>query len=100
MARPSTKQLSSVEKPANRVDATCSSRFLLVGESGGDAASTLLCGAFQQSQTASSLHSQFEDRHAEIRGVDDIAYRHAACRMCLASAVRRILPRPLQKGED
>ena len=42
--------LSSIEKPANRVDATSSSRFLLAGESGGDAASTLLCGAFQQSQ--------------------------------------------------
>jgi hypothetical protein len=25
----------------------------------------------------SSLHSQFEDRHDEIRGMGDIAYRHA-----------------------
>jgi hypothetical protein len=28
-----------------------------------------------------SLHSQFENRHDEIRGMDDIAYRHAAWRV-------------------
>jgi hypothetical protein len=33
-----------------------------------------------------SLLSQFEDRHDEIRGMDDIAYRHAAWRVGAALA--------------